>query len=162
MGLWGSSDPPIWYPPKRARKGQLGEEQGTPLPGTLRRGARQEHQPKAANLPPLTAGDCRGDPPLGWRRHWLMHGDTLLGGHNNCSGWLDLPRFWVSVTPLWWEGYCLPKCFSFRKWFTNLPGFEPGIFWSVVRRVIHCATGPTIFGANFEYRHKAKIVCRYL
>ena len=26
--------------------------------------------------------------------------------------------------------------------FSSLPGFEPGIFWSVVRRVIHCATGP--------------------
>ena len=25
---------------------------------------------------------------------------------------------------------------------SNLPGFEPGIFWSVVRRVIHCATSP--------------------
>ena len=25
---------------------------------------------------------------------------------------------------------------------TTLPGFEPGIFWSVVRRVIHCATRP--------------------
>ena len=25
---------------------------------------------------------------------------------------------------------------------SSLPGFEPGIFWSVVRRVIHCATGP--------------------
>ena len=24
----------------------------------------------------------------------------------------------------------------------NLPGFEPGIFWSVVRRVIRCATRP--------------------
>ena len=26
----------------------------------------------------------------------------------------------------------------------SLPGFEPGIFWSVVRRVIHCATDPFI------------------
>ena len=25
---------------------------------------------------------------------------------------------------------------------SSLPGFEPGIFWSVVRRVIRCATGP--------------------
>ena len=31
--------------------------------------------------------------------------------------------------------------FNIEK-FPNLPGFEPGIFWSVVRRVIHCATGP--------------------
>ena len=27
--------------------------------------------------------------------------------------------------------------------YPTLPGFEPGIFWSVVRRVIRCATGPT-------------------
>ena len=33
---------------------------------------------------------------------------------------------------------------SFLEKFPNLPGFEPGIFWSVVRRVIHCATGPAI------------------
>ena len=26
----------------------------------------------------------------------------------------------------------------------TLPGFEPGIFWSVVRRVIHCATRPLL------------------
>ena len=25
---------------------------------------------------------------------------------------------------------------------SSAPGFEPGIFWSVVRRVIHCATHP--------------------
>ncbi len=25
---------------------------------------------------------------------------------------------------------------------SSSPGFEPGIFWSVVRRVIHCATSP--------------------
>ena len=25
---------------------------------------------------------------------------------------------------------------------SSMPGFEPGIFWSVVRRVIHCATSP--------------------
>ena len=31
-----------------------------------------------------------------------------------------------------------------RQNISNLPGFEPGIFWSVVRRVIHCATGPII------------------
>ena len=30
----------------------------------------------------------------------------------------------------------------YREKVPNLPGFEPGIFWSVVRRVIHCATGP--------------------
>ena len=29
-----------------------------------------------------------------------------------------------------------------REKLSNLPGFEPGISWSVVRRVIHCATGP--------------------
>ena len=31
---------------------------------------------------------------------------------------------------------------TFGRKVSNLPGFEPGIFWSVVRRVIHCATGP--------------------
>ena len=29
------------------------------------------------------------------------------------------------------------------KWFSRLPGVEPGIFWSVVRRVVHCATTPS-------------------
>ena len=31
-----------------------------------------------------------------------------------------------------------------KQFSTSLPGFEPGIFWSVVRRVIHCATDPLI------------------
>ena len=34
-------------------------------------------------------------------------------------------------------------CYWTLKNRPNLPGFEPGIFWSVVRRVIHCATGPS-------------------
>ncbi len=29
-----------------------------------------------------------------------------------------------------------------KKNCSSSPGFEPGIFWSVVRRVIHCATSP--------------------
>ncbi len=33
---------------------------------------------------------------------------------------------------LWKRVKCIP----------SPPGVEPGIFWSVVRRVIHCATGP--------------------
>ena len=33
---------------------------------------------------------------------------------------------------------------------SNLPGFEPGISWSVVRRVIHCATGPVEKPRNKE------------
>ena len=32
---------------------------------------------------------------------------------------------------------------------TSLPGFEPGIFWSVVRRVIRCATSPVLAVARF-------------
>lgn len=31
-----------------------------------------------------------------------------------------------------------------QKTLASLPGFEPGIFWSVVRRVIHCATSPVV------------------
>ena len=31
---------------------------------------------------------------------------------------------------------------------TSQPGVEPGIFWSVVRRVIHCATGPRTWVAG--------------
>ena len=34
------------------------------------------------------------------------------------------------------------------KRYPTLPGFEPGVFWSVVRRVIRCATGPTCHFAN--------------
>ena len=33
---------------------------------------------------------------------------------------------------------------------TSLPGFEPGIFWSVVRRVIRCATSPVLTMARFS------------
>ena len=33
---------------------------------------------------------------------------------------------------------------------TSLPGFEPGIFWSVVRRVIRCATSPVLAVARFS------------
>ena len=42
-----------------------------------------------------------------------------------------------------WPNFCLFELFFYfviKK--TTLPGFEPGIFWSVVRRVIHCATRP--------------------
>ena len=35
------------------------------------------------------------------------------------------------------------------KMCTSLPGFEPGIFWSVVRRVIRCATSPVLETAIF-------------
>ena len=35
------------------------------------------------------------------------------------------------------------------KMCTSLPGFEPGIFWSVVRRVIRCATSPVLKTAIF-------------
>ena len=35
---------------------------------------------------------------------------------------------------------------------SNLPGLEPGIFCSVGRRVIHCATGPVGgFSINKKY-----------
>ena len=34
---------------------------------------------------------------------------------------------------------------------TSLPGFEPGIFWSVVRRVIRCATSPVPPAAHLQY-----------
>ena len=33
----------------------------------------------------------------------------------------------------------------------SLPGFEPGIFWSVVRRVIHCATSPECSWRNTNF-----------
>ena len=36
--------------------------------------------------------------------------------------------------------------FSLKIGLSSLPGFEPGIFWSVVRRVIHCATSPGTWG----------------
>ena len=37
-----------------------------------------------------------------------------------------------------------------QKMCTSLPGFEPGIFWSVVRRVIRCATSPVLETAIFS------------
>ena len=37
---------------------------------------------------------------------------------------------------------CYPKLSS------NSAGFEPAIFWSVVRRVIHCATSPVSYTSN--------------
>ena len=40
------------------------------------------------------------------------------------------------------SGHSTTRNFNCWKGSPNLPGFEPGIFWSVVRRVIHCATGP--------------------
>ena len=36
---------------------------------------------------------------------------------------------------------------------TSLPGFEPGIFWSVVRRVIRCATSPVLTMARFSFHY---------
>ena len=41
---------------------------------------------------------------------------------------------------------------------TSLPGFEPGIFWSVVRRVIHCATSP--WKPYLENNGHNTIVCK--
>ena len=42
------------------------------------------------------------------------------------------------------HGAMLPiiKKDSYKKNSPSVPGFEPGIFWSVVRRVIRCATHP--------------------
>ena len=36
---------------------------------------------------------------------------------------------------------------------TTLPGFEPGIFWSVVRRVIRCATRPLLANCPRLYKN---------
>ena len=42
----------------------------------------------------------------------------------------------------------------FEKNFTSLPGFEPGISWSVVRRLIHWATRPLeMVSRHFMFRH---------
>ena len=37
-----------------------------------------------------------------------------------------------------------------NKEISNLPGFEPGIFCSVGRRVIRCATGPARYETMIE------------
>ena len=43
----------------------------------------------------------------------------------------------------------MSKGFLIRKKISSLPGVEPGIFCSVGRRVIHCATNP-LLGREFE------------
>ena len=46
---------------------------------------------------------------------------------------------------LWaWVELTANKSAKRPKRSTSLPGFEPGIFWSVVRRVIRCATSPVL------------------
>ena len=40
---------------------------------------------------------------------------------------------------------------------TSQPGVEPGIFWPVVRRVIHCATGPTVTSGRITVLEKGKL-----
>ena len=40
---------------------------------------------------------------------------------------------------------------------TSQPGVEPGIFWSVVRRVIHCATGPPTSRERLTVLEKGKL-----
>ena len=45
------------------------------------------------------------------------------------------------------------KMFSF----SSTAGFEPAIFWSVVRRVIRCATRPSWRLPSFPYRNCARI-----
>ena len=42
---------------------------------------------------------------------------------------------------------------------TILAGFEPAFFWSVVRRVIHCATGPQYLLLNMQGHNETN--CRY-
>lgn len=43
----------------------------------------------------------------------------------------------------------------------TLPGFEPGIFWSLVRRVIHCCTGPQRINQVCTIRLLSDIFCAF-
>ena len=66
----------------------------------------------------------------------------------------DGSSYWVSP---WQSSLCCTSVYNLKmlnrirdKNLSNLPGFEPGIFWSVVRRVIHCATGPPCYSVNLD------------
>ena len=48
-------------------------------------------------------------------------------------------------------------CKSTREKSSSLPGFEPGIFWSVVRRVIHCATSPKLWVLTYSVREYSNL-----
>ena len=60
--------------------------------------------------------------------------------HGVLFHWYFHSRRWLCI----YGTYLDNNSVIFHEKFPNLPGFEPGIFWSVVRRVIHCATGPAI------------------
>ena len=49
---------------------------------------------------------------------------------------------WIYLLNKWINYNCIKLISKTKE--SNLPGFEPGIFWSVVRRVIHCATSPYV------------------
>ena len=62
--------------------------------------------------------------------------------HGVLFHWYFHSRRWLCI----YGTYLDNNSVIFHEKFPNLPGFEPGIFWSVVRRVIHCATGPATRG----------------
>ena len=100
---------------------------------------------------------------------WLLpKGCYADNVHLSNLKWLDVlaqnPLFAMQCLVLEWLVVCCAYigctwdvhgmtfiCFQNRA--SSLPGFEPGIFWSVVRRVIHCATSP---GTNNSRAYKRR------
>ena len=77
------------------------------------------------------------------RAIWLFYNSTRSP---SVFGFLQNPLF-LDLTCSWhWERmiatWILLHHVALKIGLPSLPGFEPGIFWSVVRRVIHCATSP--------------------
>ena len=74
--------------------------------------------------------------------------------------WIGMKLHWLKCTIevesssrmlyYWHSEICIWKV-------SNLPGFEPGIFWSVVRRVIHCATSPGCKGVQANRLNKTSV-----